>query len=51
LRMQVQAHIGRLSVTFYDEKSHRNAGGAHHDRRGGVRNLVGTGWWILSAGY
>jgi len=45
LRRQVQAHIGRLPVSFYDA----NKTGALVSRImsdvEGVRNLIGTGWW------
>ena len=34
LRQKVQAHIGRLPVAYLRREQDRNAGGAHHDRRG-----------------
>src|SRR5713226_3025036 len=49
LRRQVQAHIGRLPVSFYDA----NKTGALVSRImsdvEGVRNLIGTGLWSSSA--
>jgi ABC-type multidrug transport system fused ATPase/permease subunit len=50
LRMRVQRHIGRLSVSFYDE----NRAGALAARImtdvEGVRNLIGAGLWDFVGG-
>jgi subfamily B ATP-binding cassette protein MsbA len=43
LRMQVQAHIGRLSVTFYDQNRTGTLVARIMTDVEGVRNLVGTG--------
>ena len=43
LRKQVQAHIGRLSVTFYDENRTGTLVARIMTDVEGVRNLVGTG--------
>src|ERR1700720_1089981 len=50
LRMRVQEHIGRLSISFYDE----NRSGALAARImtdvEGVRNLIGAGLWDFVGG-
>jgi ABC-type multidrug transport system fused ATPase/permease subunit len=43
LRMQVQQHIGRLSVTFYDANRTGNLVSRIMTDVEGVRNLIGTG--------
>jgi len=43
LRMQVQQHVGRLPVTFYDENRTGNLVSRIMNDVEGVRNIIGTG--------
>ncbi len=45
--MQVQQHIGRLSVSFYDATRTGVLVSRIMTDVEGVRNLIGTGTWIL----
>ena len=49
LRLQVQAHIGRLPVAFYDANKTGVLVSRIMTDVEGVRNLLGTGLMILSA--
>jgi ABC-type multidrug transport system fused ATPase/permease subunit len=49
--MQVQEHIGRLPVAFYDENRTGTLVARIMTDVEGVRNLVGTGLWTSSAAF